>query len=388
MSSTTTNFGIVKPEGTDTFEPLTYNNQAFDKIDSQMKINQDNGTTKATHTYIDGINTILREIATCNTLIFVASADYVAGSTIAVDGVTCTFRYSDGTAPTDGAFKTNQAVMCYLNGTILTLVSATAHSTTSDIEAITGDLDDLETDDKSNLVAATNELKQTLVNNSRRTRRNITSDLTNLCTAISEQKLEKYGYAIGDYFVGASGYYYYLADMDTYYGGYSSYSVISTHHCGIVVDSKATSAWLSSGSATNYSSSTLHAYLTDTVLANVKTDLTALFGDWSSHLLSHQILNNSIGTWAWLANQYISAMTEVQFYCSPIWSADGFQQGEGCKPLEIFQKFKYNEIYGNISVWLRSLCSASGACSGAGYGVAAYGGLSTTGRASGLILFH
>ena len=56
-------------------------------------------------------------------------------------------------------------------------------------------------------------------NNTRRTRRNITSDLANLTTAIAEQNLAKYGYAIGDYFVGASGYYYYLADMDTNYGG-------------------------------------------------------------------------------------------------------------------------------------------------------------------------
>src|SRR5574344_1568438 len=48
-------------------------------------------------------------------------------------------------------------------------------------------------------------------NNTRRTRRNITSDLANLTTAIAEQNLEKYGYAIGDYFVGASEYYYYLA---------------------------------------------------------------------------------------------------------------------------------------------------------------------------------
>ena len=77
----------------------------------------------------------------------------------------------------------------------------------------------------------------------RRTRNNITSNLSNLTTAIAEQNLEKYGYTIGDYFVGASGYYYYLADMDTYYGGYSNMAVVPTHHCGIVVDSKSTCQW-------------------------------------------------------------------------------------------------------------------------------------------------
>ena len=88
----------------------------------------------------------------------------------------------------------------------------------------------------------------------RRTRRNITSDLANLPTAIAEQDLTKYGYTIGDYFVGASGYYYHLADMDTNYGGYTNQAVVNTHHCGIVVDTKSTCQWLSEGTVTNYSS--------------------------------------------------------------------------------------------------------------------------------------
>ena len=50
-----------------------------------------------------------------------------------------------------------------------------------------------------------------------RNRRNITNDLVNLPTAIAEQNLEKYGYKIGGYFEGPSGYRYNLADMKIAY---------------------------------------------------------------------------------------------------------------------------------------------------------------------------
>lgn len=226
----------------------------------------------------------------------------------------------------------------------------------------------------------------------RRTRKNITNNLTNLTQAIAEQNLEKYGYAIGDYFVGASGYYYYLADMDTNYGGYTNQAVVNTHHCGIVVDTKSNTPWLSSGSITNYSSSTLHSFLTNTALPNIKSDITALFGDWSSHLLSRTELDNAVGgwgtTWTGLANCLICAMSEVQFFGAIIFGCDGYQTGTCSKPLELFRKFRYNEIYGNVSIWLKSIYSASYACLASRNGNADASGVAYSGRASGLILFH
>ena len=225
-----------------------------------------------------------------------------------------------------------------------------------------------------------------------RTRRDITSDLTNLATAIAEQNLEKYGYAIGDYFVGASGYYYYLADMDTNYGGYNSCAVVDTHHCGIVVDTKSTCQWFASGSVTNYSSSTLHSFLTNTALPNIKSDIATLFGDWESHLLKRTELDNSIGGWGTalegLKNCLICAMTEVQMYGARVFGADGNQTGTGSKALELFRKYRFNEIYGNISIWLKSLISASDACSANVDGDAGGNSVSYSRRASGLILFH
>ena len=225
-----------------------------------------------------------------------------------------------------------------------------------------------------------------------RTRRDITSDLTNLPTAIAEQDLEKYGYAIGDYFVGLSGYYYYLADMDTNYGGYNNQAIVNTHHCGIVVDTKSTCQWLSEGTVINYSSSTLHAFLTNTALPNIKSDISALFGDWESHLLKRTELDNAIGGWGTafegLKDCLICAMTEVQMYGSRVFGADGHQTGTGSKALELFRKYRFNEIYSNISVWLKSLKSATDACNTNGYGGAGGNSTSTSFRASGLILFH
>lgn len=231
-----------------------------------------------------------------------------------------------------------------------------------------------------------------LSNITRRTRRNITSDLDNLPTAIAEQDLAKYGYAIGDYFVGASGYYYYLSDMNTNYGGYNANAVVNTKHCGIVVDTKSTCQWLSEGTVTNYSSSTLHSFLTNTALPNIKNDIAALFGDWESHLLKRAELDNAIGGWgtAWegLKDCMICAMTEVQIFGARIFGVDGYQTGTGCKALELFRKYRHNEIYGNTPVWLKSIISTSFACGIGSSGGANDASISASSRASGLILFH
>ena len=230
-----------------------------------------------------------------------------------------------------------------------------------------------------------------LNNKTRRTRNNITSNLGNLAKAAAEQDLEKYGYSIGDYFTGASGYTYHLADMDTYYGGYNNNAVVSTHHIGIVVDTKTSSAWLSSGTASSYSASTLHTYLKGTALTNIKNDFTTLFGS-SSHLLAHTELDNGPSgwgtTWTGLANTQICALSEVQVYGSRIFGMDGYQSGTACRCLEIFRKFRFNEILGNKWWWLRSLSSSSLACYAGIGGSAGDYGLSNSGGVVGLILFY
>lgn len=226
----------------------------------------------------------------------------------------------------------------------------------------------------------------------RRTRRNITSDLANLPTAIAEQDLVKYGYAIGDYFVGASGYYYHIADMDTNYGGYNNNAVVDTHHCGIVVDTKSTCQWLSEGTVTNYSSSTLHSFLTNTALPNIKSDIATLLGDWESHLLKRTEIDNAIGswgtTWEGLKDCLICAMTEVQVCGARVFGVDGYQTGTGSKTLELFSKYRINEIYGDTTIWLKSISTNSSACLVSNSGHIDSYAVSTSRLSSGLILFN
>lgn len=250
----------------------------------------------------------------------------------------------------------------------------------------------------------------------RRARRDISNDLSNLSLAISEQNLAKYGYAIGDYFESPEArtlkqqssntstetsvnvkLKYHLADMDTYYGGYSNQAVIPTHHVAIVVDTGITRQWhTGDASAVGYSGSTLHTYLKGEVLNAIKADIAALTGDaWSSHLVPHnKLFTTSLTNWGWIDtstdpnSQYISALSEVDIYGCPIWSGNTYQQGEAVKWLELFQKFRFNLIFGNVPIWLRSMQAASVACDANSGGIAGYYTVTDAWRAAGLILYR
>ena len=195
----------------------------------------------------------------------------------------------------------------------------------------------------------------------RRTRRDITSEITadhgaKLIAAVAEQDLAKYGYAIGDYFTGASGYTYTIADNNTFKGTSTPYC-ITGNHIGIVVATHATSKWhTEAATSVGYNGSTLHTYLKGTVLTNIKSDFTTLFGGWSNRLISHsKLLTTALANWAWQADQYISALTCTQADAGSQWSANGFQEGEASKSLELFRKYKWTEIFGGEHPWLRNI---------------------------------
>lgn len=271
-----------------------------------------------------------------------------------------------------------------------------------------------------------------------RTPKDITSRIqadngASLLAAISEQNLAKYGYSIGDYFMSptnrtlteetySSGTVtqtdktvklkYTLADMDTYYGAENSYAVVNTHHIGIVVDSGVNRQWnaaaLTSG---GYESSKLHTFLKATTHASknyglmyaIQQDIGTLFGTWTSHLIPNNKLfatySGTAFSWAWAdtapaQNQYITALSEIEVYGSAVWAAgdvitDKYQMGEAVKQLEVFRKYRFNQIFGaGASVWLRSMNSASGACCAGSGGFAADYSVYHAGRAAGLILLH
>lgn len=244
----------------------------------------------------------------------------------------------------------------------------------------------------TNYIAEMMSLFTTIESSTRRTRRNITTDLANLSTAVAEQNLEMYGYTIGDYFIGDSGYTYILADMNTFRGAQNNYAVINQNHISIVVKTGANSKWNETNdTSTGYAGSVLHSYMTGTVLENIKSDFKALFGGSTGleHLLSHKLLwTTAVSAWDWSADaQYISALTEPQVYGTTIWSIDGYQTGEAWKQLELFKKFSYMELFGWIWFWLRSIHSATRACDASGYGHAYYDDASFSGGVVGLITF-
>ncbi len=245
-------------------------------------------------------------------------------------------------------------------------------------QSITLDLSNINSDNVRNLSSVTggnitnafNNLNLTLSIMLSRTRNNITSRLSNLSTAVSEQNLAKYGYKIGDYFTGASGYTYILSDYNTFKGTATPYC-LTQNHLGIVVDTHKTSQWhTENASNVGYNGSTLHTFLKGTVMDNIKSDFITLFGGSTGleHLLFHnKLLTTAFANWGWQIGQYISALTCTQIDAGSQWTANGYQEGEASKSLELFRKYKWTEIFGNEYFWLRNLSnystSGSSACS-------------------------
>lgn len=116
----------------------------------------------------------------------------------------------------------------------------------------------------------------------RRIKNDITSDLgtngANLFNAISEQDLAKYGFTIGDYFVGRSySYKYYLAHMNLFRADANSNAFINSNHLAIVVVANFRSQWSNTPSS-EYEFSELHTALSSTMLNTIKADFITLFG--------------------------------------------------------------------------------------------------------------
>lgn len=234
------------------------------------------------------------------------------------------------------------------------------------------------------LASAITDLNNDLNAQHRRKRGTFTPSGLRQCITTDGVDLSIMGYSIGDEYQINTNYKAVIADIDTFYGGYDSYAVVSSHHVGLLIVGKAgtiTSKWNNSDStASGYNGSVLH-----TTLKGLISTIEGALGT----LISHQkLLTTATSNWAWQASQKISALSECQIYGAPIWSIDGYQQGEAWKQLEVFRKFSFNEIFGNQSVWLRSARSASGACLAASHGRASDDSASTAHGVVGLVLFH
>ena len=154
---------------------------------------------------------------------------------------------------------------------------------------------------------------------------------------------------------------------------------LTANHVGLIVIPHTTQAWNASGNTytgadsrgAGYANSDLHHYLVNTLLPLVKTDLGAANLLAHSKLLSNAVNQNGINRygeatgcssgWGWVADQYISALSEVQVYGSIVWSSSGFDTGEACRQLDVFRHFNHTEIFGGEYPWLRDVVSASSA---------------------------
>ena len=229
-------------------------------------------------------------------------------------------------------------------------------------------------------------------------------DLNVLKQAVADQNLEKYGLKVGDQKT-INGYTYVIADLNTMKGTSAPYRV-TANHVGLIVIPHTTTKWNASGNTSTgadnrgagYKNCDLHDYLKTTVLPHVQNDLGA------ANLIAHsKLLSNAVNTtgynrygsntgcssnWEWVTDQYICALSEVQVYGATVWSSSGYDTGEACRQLDVFQHYSHTEIFGSEYPWLRDVVSASYAARATDYGNANYYAASYAFYVAALILFH
>jgi hypothetical protein len=202
-------------------------------------------------------------------------------------------------------------------------------------------------------------------------------DLTVLQQAVADGNLEKYGLKPGDQKT-INGHTYVIAGLNPMKGTSTPYRV-TQNHVGLIVIPHTTHAWnadgktteVSGGHGAGYMNSELHAYLKSDILPMCNTDLGAASLIGHSKLLSNAVNANGYNrfgeatgcssSWTWEADCKICALSEVQVYGGTVWSSSGFDTGEACRQLEVFQKYSHTEIFGGEYPWLRDVVSASDA---------------------------
>ena len=120
--TTTPNYSFTIAEGTDTVNLLTQSYPNFTSLDSILKAIEETGITTSVATKVGTVFQIVRTNTDLPVMRFVATANYAAGDTFTVDGVSVTATAMNGTALPAGAFVINQSVECILNGSVLTVV--------------------------------------------------------------------------------------------------------------------------------------------------------------------------------------------------------------------------------------------------------------------------
>ena len=122
MAQTTTNYGLYKPEATDTYNHLVYDNPNMDAIDAAMKNNADHGVDNASCIKSGTVHSVTRSNTSCPVFKFTATGDWNTGDTMNVDGTPVSVYLPNGTAPLTGCFVINTEVLAIIAGSRVTLM--------------------------------------------------------------------------------------------------------------------------------------------------------------------------------------------------------------------------------------------------------------------------
>ena len=126
MATQTNNYNLTLREANDYFNPMLPTNENMEKIDEQMKANDDHSVTTATELVTGTVHALTRLNTDCAVFRFTATSNYEAGHTFTVDGVQVTALLTNGTTIPTGAYIIGSEVLCVLKGTLLTIMASGA----------------------------------------------------------------------------------------------------------------------------------------------------------------------------------------------------------------------------------------------------------------------
>ena len=191
---------------------------------------------------------------------------------------------------------------------------------------------------------------------------------------------------LGDYITIQDGTYnanWMIAGFDTeFYKGWlvdgsSDVQWINQHHITLIPRVPLFNAQMNSTNTTSggYKGSAMHTSTLPTVVSNLQTVL-------GVHLLKrYALLSNAVDTtrsnmfgtaggasssWEW-TEVYATLPSEVQIYGSTIWSSSGYDTGEACMKLPVFNFINHVQ-FSRWAFWLRGVASSSNFCHASGYG--------------------
>lgn len=185
---------------------------------------------------------------------------------------------------------------------------------------------------------------------------------------------------LGDYFTIQDGTYnanWMIAGFDTeFYKGWLDSSsnptpYINQHHITLIPRIPLFNAQMNSTNTTpgGYKGSAMHTSTLPTVVSNLQTVL------GSNLLKRYALLSNEVNTtisnmfgnasgasfsFEW-SEVYATLPSEVQIYGSTIWSSSGYDTGEACMKLPVFNFINHTQ-FGRWTFWLRGVASSSEFC--------------------------